>query len=186
MEIIIKNMVCPRCNEAVCQILSDLDIDYLKVELGKVELKEELSVSRKETLMKSLAKKGFELLDDKQAQLVNKIKTIIIEEVHHSKNQKLVNFSSLLVDQLYYEYTYLSRLFSAVAGQTIEKFVLAQKIEKVKEYLTYNQITIAEIAQELHYSSAAHLSSQFKRMTGMSPSAFRELQIQERKFIDKI
>ena len=186
MEIIIKNMVCPRCIEVVSQIFKGLELVVIEIQLGKVILKNKISSNQKEILKKQLAAKGFQLLDDKHSQLINKIKSIIIQQVHYEETPTLINFSSLLSEQLNFDYTYLSRLFSSVEGQTIERYILTQKIEKVKELLTYDEMTIAEIAYQLHYSSPAHLSSQFKKMIGMSPSAFKKLQFQERKSLDKL
>lgn len=186
MEFIIKNMVCPRCIEAVKQIFKNMDLQVMDVQLGKVNIKTEILANQKEELKKQLAKKGFELLDDKHTQLINKIKSIIIDQVHYQDTSLPINFSSLLSEQLNFDYTYLSRLFSSVEGQTIERFILAQKTEKVKELLTYDEMTIAEIAYQLHYSSPAHLSSQFKKITGMSPSVFKKLQHQERKPLDDL
>ena len=146
----------------------------------------EIPANEKEALKKQLAKKGFQLLDDKHSQLINKIKSTIIEQIHYQDTILPINFSSLLSENLNFDYTYLSRLFSSVEGQTIERFILAQKIEKVKELLTYDEMTIAEIAYQLHYSSPAHLSTQFKKITGMSPSAFKKLHHQERKSLDEL
>ena len=185
-NIIIKNMVCPRCIEAVSQIFNNLGLEVIEIQLGKVSIKVELSANQKEVLKKQLAEKGFELLDDKHTQLINSIKSIIIQQIHYQKTPLPVNFSTLLSEKLNFDYTYLSRLFSTVEGQTIERFILAQKIEKVKELLTYDEMTIAEIAYQLHYSSPAHLSTQFKKITGMSPSAFKKLYHQERKSLDEL
>lgn len=179
-------MVCPRCIALVSQIFNGLELMFVEVQLGKVILKNKISSKQKEQLKEQLAAKGFQLLDDKHSQLINRIKSIIIQQVHYEEAPSLLNFSSLLSEQLNFDYTYLSRLFSSVEGQTIERYILAQKIEKVKELLTYDEMTIAEIAYQLHYSSPAHLSSQFKKMTGMSPSTFKKGQNQERKFLDKL
>lgn len=179
-------MVCPRCIEAVIQIFNNLDLEVIEVQLGKVSIKSEIPANEKEALKKQLAKKGFQLLDDKHSQLINKIKSIIVHQIHYQDTFLPINFSSLLSENLNFDYTYLSRLFSSVEGQTIERFILAQKIEKVKELLTYDEMTIAEIAYQLHYSSPAHLSTQFKKITGMSPSAFKKLHHQERKSLDEL
>jgi len=184
--LIIKNMVCPRCIEAVNLIFQDLGLSVVDINLGKASLKEELSNDQKQTLKKRLIEKGFDLLDDKQTRLINEIKSIIIQEIHYQKEPSLVNLSSLLAEKLHYDYAYLSRLFSSVEGQTIERFVLSQKIEKVKELLTYDELNLSEIAFQLNYSSSAHLSSQFKKITGMTPSAFKKLFNQERKSLDDL
>ncbi len=185
-DIIIKNMVCPRCIEAVNQIFQDLGLMVADTKLGKVSTKEEITHDQKQALKKRLIEKGFDLLDDKHTQLINEIKSIIIQEIHYQKEASLVNFSSLLAEKLNYDYAYLSRLFSTVEGQTIERFMLAQKIEKVKEFLTYDELTLSEIAFQMNYSSSAHLSAQFKKITGMTPSAFKKLFKQERKFLDDL
>ncbi len=186
MKIIIKNMVCPRCIEAVKEIFDKIGISVIDIQLGRISTKEKLSLKQKKLLQEHLSKKGFELLDDKYTQLINRIKTIIIQQVHYQDTPSLINFSSLLSEQLNLDYTYLSRLFSSVEGQTIERFIMAQKVEKVKELLTYDEMTIAEIAYQLQYSSPAHLSTQFKKITGMSPSAFKKLQNQERKSLGEL
>lgn len=179
-------MVCPRCIEAVSELFNNLDLQVIEIQLGKVRIQTEISANQKEVLKEQLAKKGFELLDDKHTRLINKIKSIIIQQVHYQHTQSPVNFSSILSEQLRLDYTYLSRLFSSVEEQTIERFIMTQKIEKVKEFLTYDEMTIAEIAYQLHYSSPAHLSTQFKKITGMSPSDFKNLQHQERKSLDEL
>lgn len=185
-DIIIKNMVCPRCIEAVNLIFKNLGLSVVNINLGKVSIKEELSHDQKRVLKKRLIEKGFDLLDDKHTQLINEIKSIIIQEVHYQKEASLVNFSSLLAEKLNYDYSYLSRLFSSVEGQTIEKFILAQKVEKIKEFLTYDELNLSEIAFQMNYSSSAHLSAQFKKITGMTPSSFKNLFIQERKSLDDL
>lgn len=179
-------MVCPRCIAAVRQTVEEVGLSIVDILLGKVNTKENISPEQKQLLKEQLAKKGFQLLDDKHSQLINAIKAIIIQEVHHKNVLSPVNFSTLLSEQLHSDYSYLSRLFSSVEGQTIERYILTQKIEKVKELLTYDEMTIAEIAYQLHYSSPAHLSTQFKKITGMSPTAFKKLQHQERRFLDEI
>lgn len=179
-------MVCPRCIEAVRRIFNNLDIEFIEIELGKINIKDRMSADQKEELKKQLAKKGFELLDDKHSQLISKIKSTIIEQIHYQDTLLPINFSSFISENLNYDYSYVSRLFSSVEGQTIERFILAQKIEKVKELLTYDEMTISEISYQLHYSSPAHLSSQFKKITGMSPSEFKKLNYQERKSLDEL
>lgn len=186
LNIIIKNMVCPRCIEAVNLIFQDLGIAVVGINLGKVSTLKELSSEQKRELKKRLIEKGFDLLDDKHAQLISEIKSIIIQEIHYQKEASLVNFSSILAEKLHYDYAYLSRLFSSVEGQTIEKFILAQKIEKVKELLTYDELNLSEIAFQMNYSSSAHLSAQFKKITGMTPSAFKKLFNKERKSLDEL
>ena len=185
-SIIIKNMVCPRCIESVRQVFQDLEIEVIEIQLGAVSTPKKINATQKKLLQSKLAEKGFELLDDKNTKLINEIKSIIIHEIHYQKEASPVNFSDLLSSKLNYDYAYLSRLFSSVEGRTIERFVLAQKIEKAKELLTYDELTLSEIAFQMHYSSTAHLSAQFKKTTGMSPSAFKKLQSQKRQFLDDI
>lgn len=182
----IKNMVCRRCIIIAQQIFDDLKISIERIELGKVILSKPLTDEQIEQLQKRLTEVGFELLDEKQTQLVNAIKSIIIEEIHHNNNASLLNFSSLLSQKLHYDYAYLSRLFSSIENRTIEKYILAQKIEKVKELLTYKEMTLSEIAFEMNYSSTAHLSAQFKKVTGMSPSAFKKLRENNRQPLDDL
>lgn len=184
--IVIKNMVCPRCISAVEKVFSGLNIPLLSIELGSVTIFDKISVAQKKALKTRLAELGFELLDDKQTQLINSIKSTIIQEIHYQETPAPFNFSYLLSEKLHYDYTYLSRLFSAVEGRTIENFVMAQKIEKVKEFLTYGERTLSEIAFSMNYSSTAHLSAQFKKVTGMSPSEFKKMQQQVRQFIDDV
>lgn len=184
--IIIKNMVCPRCIESVQQVFQDLKIKVIEIKLGAVSTNQKINTNQKEVLQTKLEERGFELLDDKNTKLINEIKSIIIDEIHYQKEVSLVNFSNLLSSKLNYDYAYLSRLFSAVEGRTIERFVLAQKIEKVKELLTYDELTLSEIAFQMHYSSSSHLSSQFKKTTGMSPSVYKKIQSEKRQSLDEI
>lgn len=184
--IYIKNMVCPRCIMSVKSILEELSIPFSNITLGQVDLAEELSIKRSDSLSQRLHAIGFELLEPGKSSLISKIKTAIIEQVHYAKEPITVNFSTLIADRLHHEYTYLSRLFSSVEGITIEKFIVLQKIEKVKEYLIYNQMTLSEIANEMNYSSVAHLSSQFKKETGMTPTQFKGQTSHHRKPLDKL
>ena len=179
-------MVCPRCIESVRQVFQDLEIEITNIQLGTVSTDRKISIAQKGLLQSKLAEKGFELLDNRNTQLISEIKSIIINEIHYQKEASLVNFSALLSSKLNYDYAYLSRLFSTVEGRTIERFILAQKIEKVKELLMYQELTISEIALQMHYSSPAHLSAQFKKITGMSPSVFKKLQGPQRQSLDEI
>lgn len=185
-KLYIKNMVCPRCIRSVEHILGNMNIEPTDIQLGKLILSRNLTGEEKSHLSKQLEQAGFSLLDDRSSQLVNEIKSIIIDEIHHATEPSTRNLSDILSEKLHYEYSHLSRLFSSVEGRTIEKFVIAQKVEKVKELLFYNQLNLEEISYRLHYSSAAHLSSQFKKVTGMSPSQFKKQHIQNRKSLDEI
>jgi AraC-like DNA-binding protein len=182
----IKNMVCPRCIQSVQVILTGFGLNALEVNLGQIILSRALTAGEKQALSTSLTEIGLELLDDRNTQLINQIKSIIINEIHYQEESALHNLSTILSEKLHYDYPYLSRLFSSVEGRTIEKFVLSQKTEKVKELLTYNELTLSEIAFRMHYSSTAHLSSQFRKVTGMSPSEFKKLQHQKRKSLDAL
>ena len=155
--------------------LEKLGIHCTTVELGEVEINDDVSPEKMEQLGIALKKSGLELMDDKKSILVEKIKTIIIELVHYTDDQIKINLSDYISERLNHNYAYLSNLFSEVKGTTIEKFYLAHKIEKVKELLVYDELNLTQIAFKLHYSSVAHLSSQFKKMTGLTPSHFKNL-----------
>ena len=180
MRIYIKNMVCIRCKMVVKSVLEKLGIRYATVELGEVELLEDISQDLIDKLAVDLRKAGLELMDDKKSILVEKIKMIIVENVHYSDDELRVNLSDYLSEKLNHNYTYLANLFSEVKGTTIEQFYLNHKIEKVKELLVYNELSLTEIAYKLHYSSVAHLSNQFKKMTGLTPSHFKALKQKRR------
>lgn len=173
-QLYIKNMVCPRCITAVEHIFNTLNIAVENIVLGQVTLQNSLSKLEKDTLNGELITQGFELLEDQQTQLIGQIKSILIHHIHHQTKALKVNYSDLLTEQLHVEYSSLSKLFSSVEGITIERFVLKQKIEKVKELLFYDQFSLSEIAHQMHYSSVAHLSAQFKRETGMTPTGFKK------------
>ena len=179
-------MVCPRCVSAVENIFSHLNIDFSDVKLGEVKVKSNLSKEQLSDLSNELIDQGFELLEDSKSRLISQIKSIIITQIHQQNEMNKVNLSTVLTQTLNQEYTSLSKLFSAVEGLTIEKYVVKQKIEKVKELLFYNELTLSQIADKLHYSSVAHLSSQFKKETGMTPSAFKKGRTAKRKSLDKI
>jgi AraC-like DNA-binding protein len=161
--------------------LDKLGLHHLRVELGETEIQEDLTPRQLKQLDIALRKTGLELMDDKKSVIVEKIKSIIIELVHYSDSQIKVNLSDYLSDKLNHNYSHLSSLFSEVKGTTIEQFYLAHKIEKVKELLVYDELNLTEIAYKLHYSSVAHLSNQFKKMTGLTPSHFKDLKHKRRK-----
>ena len=168
-------MVCIRCQIVVKYELEKLGLHHTKVELGETEIMEELTDEQRETLSNSLKEIGLELLDDKKNIMVEKIKNLIIELVHYNTDQIKTNLSDYLSEKLNHNYTYLSNLFSEVKGITIEKYYLTSKIERAKELLVYDDLNLTEIAWKLHYSSVAHLSNQFKKMTGLTPSHFKKL-----------
>lgn len=182
----IKNMVCPRCIAAVQHTLSDLNIEPKSIELGQVELNKALNEEERSTLANMLSAQGFELLETVKSSLISSIKATIIEQIHHTDAVLTENFSSYIASRLNHEYSYLSRLFSSVEGITIEKFIAQQKIEKVKELLFYNELSLSEIAFKMQYSSVAYLSTQFKKETGMTPTAFRQMKKPGHQRIDGI
>ena len=182
----IKNMVCPRCIETVSNLLSELEIPAQQVSLGEVITRAPLSEEQKRNFGKRLEGKGFELLQDDRSKLISRIKSIVIDVIHHEESGRNINFSSLLSEKLHHEYTSLSRLFSSVEGITLEKYILKQKIEKVKELIFYNEQTLSEIAFDLGYSSVAHLSSQFKKETGMTPSEFKKMRKPGHQALDQL
>lgn len=182
----IKNMVCPRCIDTVREILSNMKIEVTSIQLGEVKISEQLGDEQIHALQQHLIQKGFELLEDNKSKLIGKIKSIIINTIHYSKEPIDSNFSTILSQKLHHDYSYLSRLFSSVEGITIEKFILSQRIEKVKELLFYNELTLSEIAFQLNYSSVAHLSSQFKKETGMTTTDFKKERIPRHRSLDSI
>ncbi|MGI8893272.1 MAG: helix-turn-helix domain-containing protein [Bacteroidia bacterium] len=168
-------MVSLRCKMIVKDEREKLGIDYRTIDLGMVELKEPLSPENNELLKVDLLCSGLELLDDKKSILIEKIKNVIIELIHYSEEVPKINFSNYLSEKLQYDYTYLANTFSEVKGITIQQFIIMHKIEKVKELLLYDELNLTEIAYKLNYSSVAHLSNQFKKVTGLSPSFYRQL-----------
>lgn len=179
-------MVCSRCKMMVKTELEKAGLQPLAVDLGEVEVQEAPSPSQLKQLEGSLNQLGFELIDDQKSRLIEQIKTLIIGHVHYTDAQSPLKLSAVLTSKLNYEYGYLSNLFSAVEGTTIEKYYIAQRIEKVKELLVYNELNLSEIAFQLGYSSVAYLSSQFKQVTGMTPSAFKALQGNKRRNLEDI
>lgn len=155
--------------------LKKLGVQSAVVDLGMVEILQEITVQQRELLKENLLKSGLELLDDKRSILIERIKNLIVEMIHYSDQLPKLNFSEYLSEKLNYDYTYLSNIFSEVKGTTIQQFIIINKIERVKELLLYDQLNLTEIAYKLHYSSVAHLSNQFKKVTGLSPSFFKKL-----------
>src|SRR5688572_8698000 len=175
LKLYIKNMVCIRCQMVVKAELEKLGLHYIVVELGEAEIMENISEEQHDQFKEALLKSGLELMDDKKSVLIQKIKNVIIELIHYSEEPLMINFSDHLSQKLNHNYTYLANLFSEVQGTTIEKFIIAHKIERVKELLVYNELNLTEIAYLMHYSSVAHLSAQFKKLTGLTPSHFKKL-----------
>lgn len=160
--------------------LKKLDIPYRSVDLGMVETERDLTPGQHEQLRSNLLRSGLELLDDKKSILIEKIKAVIVELIHYSEELPKMNYSEYISEKLGYDYTYLANTFSEVKGITIQQFIIIHKIERVKELLLYDELNLTEIAYKLHYSSVAHLSTQFKKITGLSPSFYRQLK-QKRK-----
>ena len=185
-QLYIKNMVCPRCVETVKQIFINLNIATDKIALGEVHVKQTLNNDELKTLQSSLISHGFDLLSDKESALVNQIKSYVIEKVHYHKHESKLNLSEELSKLLHKEYSLISKTFSTIEGITIEQFVSLQKIERVKELLSYNELTLSQIADEMDFSSTAYLSARFKKVTGITPTAFKQQHNKDRKFIDHI
>ena len=175
MKLLIKNMVSIRCKMIVKSELEKMCLQYTTVELGEVEIKEELSKKKFNQLKTALQTFGLELMEDRKSMLIEKVKNIIVEMIHYSEDPPLTNFSDFLSQKLNYDYNYLSTLFSEVKGTTIEQYIIAHKIERAKELLVYDELTLTEIAFRLHYSSVSHLSRQFKKVTGLTPSFFKQM-----------
>ncbi|MBX6379962.1 MAG: helix-turn-helix transcriptional regulator [Thermoflavifilum aggregans] len=183
----IKNMVCDRCVKVVTQVLQQLHLPVVSVSLGNAVIQRELTTEEKDQLNKLLQQEGFALIEDKKNRLLEAIKHAAIDWVQHGKMKTMpVNFSTFLSETLQKDYHYLSNLFSEYENITIEQYVMLQKIEKVKELLSYGEMSLSEIAEELGYSSVAHLSGQFKRMTGFTPTQFRKLKDHHRKSLDRV
>lgn len=177
-------MVCIRCKMVVKEELTKLGLHYSSVELGEAEVRENITIEQHDQFKAALLRSGLELMDDKKSVLIQRIKNVIIELVHYSEEPLAVNFSEFLSQKLNHDYTYLANLFSEVQGTTIEKFLIAHKIERVKELLVYDEMNLTEIAYKMHYSSVGHLSAQFKKVTGLTPSHFKQLKDKRRSMLD--
>lgn len=186
MKIYVKNMACESCKIVVKDALDELGISPIKVELGEIETKEELSDDKKKKLNNKINKAGLELLEKKQGVLIEKIRKVAIDYVYNSDEKPNIKFSVLLSEELNYSYTYLANFFSEVEATTIEQFIIALKIERIKELIIFGEDTFSEIAYKLNYSSAAHLSTQFKKATGLTPSHFKALKEKRRITIQNI
>lgn len=186
MDIYIKNMVCNRCIMVVSEIFEEAEIKDAKVQMGKVTTSENVSNEKLESIEQELNKVGFELINDSKSRLIEQIKKLTIDFVYHHSDIEKVNFSDYLSGKMNLDYNYLSSLFSSIEGTTIEKHLIYLKIERVKELLVYDEKTLSEIAWEMGYSSVAHLSGQFKKVTGFTPSYFKKLGEQKRKSIDNV
>lgn len=181
--IYIKYMVSQRCKLLVKDELMKLGIEYVAIDLGVIELSNPITTEQKVILRANLIKSGLELLDDKKSILIEKIKTLVIEMIHYAESDTVSKnkFSVYLAETIGYDYTYLSNVFSEVKGITIEQYIITNKIERVKELILYNELNLSEIARKLHYSSVAHISAQFKKVTGLTPSFFKQLAENKRR-----
>ncbi|MDD2982290.1 MAG: helix-turn-helix domain-containing protein [Crocinitomicaceae bacterium] len=186
MKLYIKYMVSNRCKIMVKEELKKLGLHFMVVDLGEVEIMEDITAEQRVELQVALHESGLELMDDKRAILIQKIKNVIIEMVHHSDEVIKTKFSEYLTSKLDYDYTYLANLFSEVQGTTIAQFLISHKVERIKELIIYDELSISEIAWKMNYSSVAHLSNQFKKVTGLTPSHFRQLKDKRRSPIEEI
>ena len=180
-------MVSTRCVMVVKAVLKKLGLHFIVVDLGEIDIMENISAEQREQLKMGLRTSGLELMDDKRAVLIEKIKNIIIEMVHHTDDEIIkTNFSDYLSEKLNHDYTYLSNIFSEVKGITIQQFIIVHKIERVKELIMYDELNLTQISYKLHYSSVGYLSNQFKKVTGLSPSHFKQLKDKRRRPIEEI
>ena len=179
-------MVSARCKMAVKEALKSLGLHFIVVDLGEVDVMEKVTQEQREELKLALLGSGLELMDDKRAMLIEKIKNAIVEMVHYTDEIIKVNFSEFLSEKLKHDYTYLANLFSEVQGTTIEQYIISHKIERIKELIIYGELNITEIAWKMNYSSVAHLSNQFKKVTGLTPSHFKQLKEKRRSPIEEI
>lgn len=181
MKLFIKYMVSMRCKMVVKTELDKLGLHYTRIELGEVEVMEDINIQQHNQLKYGLLQAGLELMDDQKSILIERIKNAIVELIHQNSDLPKINFSEYISDKLKHDYTYLANLFSEVTGVTIEHYIIAHKIEQVKELLLYGELNLTEISYKLNYSSVAHLSNQFKKVTGLTPTYFRNLKIKKLK-----
>lgn len=179
-------MVSARCKIAVKEELKKLGLHYIVVDLGEVEIMEELSPEVRDALKMGLMTSGLELMDDKKSILIQKIIAIVVEMIHHSDEVPKMNQSEYISDKMGYDYTYLANLFSEVKGTTLQQFIICHKIERIKELIIYGELNMTEIAWKLNYSSVAHLSNQFRKITGLSPSHFKSLKDKKRTPLEEV
>ena len=166
--------------------LTKLGLHFITIDLGEVEIPGKISIEQRDQLKAALLRSGLELMDDKKSVLIQQIKTVIIELVHYSKEPLVLKFSEFLTQKLNHDYTYLANLFSEVQGTTIEQFFISHKIERVKELLIYDELNLTEIAYLMHYSSVSHLSAQFKKVTGLTPTHFKQLKDKRRSLLEDV
>jgi AraC-like DNA-binding protein len=186
MKLYIKNMVCSRCKMVVKSELLKFGLHPVSVELGEIEITETLNPQKKTELNRALLSFGFSLIDDKKSRIIERVKNEIVDLVHHSDKHLKVKFSKHISELLHHDYSYVSNLFTEVEGVTIEQYFISQKIERVKELLVYDELSLSEIALQLNYSSVAHLSRQFKKLTGFTPTYFKQLKNKKRQPIEEL
>ncbi len=186
VKLYIKYMVSTRCKMVVKDVLKKQGLHYSIVDLGEVNVLENITAQQREQIRTELLKSGLELMDDKKSILIQRIKNIIVEMVHYTDELPKINFSQFLSEKLNHDYTYMANLFSETEGVTIEHYMILHKIERVKELILYDELNLSEIAWKLHYSSVAHLSSQFKKITGLTPSYFKSLKRKRRRTLDNV
>lgn len=182
----IKNMVCPRCITAISVILDELKISYGSIKLGEVYLERELDDPTIKLLDKELGNSGFSLINDRKSQLIEQMKSLVVDKIHHSKEALDIKWPEYISGKLYLDYKYLSSLFSALESITFEQYIINQKIERIKELIVYNEMSLSEIAFQINYSSVAYLSNQFKKITGMTPTQFKNSTTKNRRNLDDI
>ena len=186
MKLYIKYMVSLRCKMVVKEALHLLGLHYVSIDLGVIDLKEDITDQQRNLLKENLIKSGLELMDDKKSILIEKIRNVIIEMIHYADELPEINYSEYISDKLGYDYTYLANLFSEVKGVTIQHFIILHKIEKIKELLLYDELTLTEISYKLNYSSVAHLSNQFKKITGLAPSYYKQLKLKRNSNLENM
>lgn len=186
MKLFVKNMVCNRCISVVTAEMRKLGFEEAMVTMGEVNIPNELKSEEMQKIAEALNSHGFEIIDDKKSAVIEKIKTLVIDQIHHANDRLKVNYSTLISGKLAKDYSYLSNLFSEVEGVTIEQYIILQKIEKVKELLVYDELSLSQIADEMGYSSVAHLSNQFKKVTGLTPSHFKSIKENKRQSLDSV
>lgn len=186
MRLFIKYMVSIRCISAVSAILKECKIQPHNTQLGEIEIPDDVTNEQINLLDQKLKQAGFELMEDKKAQMIEKTIGVIIDMIHNQEDGPKVNYSDYISEKLHFDYTYISNVFSHIKGITIQQFIIIHKIERIKELIIYNELSISEIAWKLNYSSAAHLSNQFKKITGLTPSSFKALKIRLRKPLEEV
>lgn len=186
MKLYVKNMACLSCKVVVKEALEEMKIELIKIEMGEVEIKRELTEAEKQKLNVMIKKVGLEILENKQGAIIEKIRKVVVDYVYHTEEKIITNFSDYLSKKLNYNYTYLANLFSEIEVSTIEQYVIAMKIERIKELIMFEDMTLTEISYKLHYSSVAHLSAQFKKVTGLTPTHFKQLKKKRRIAIQNL